>query len=169
MDHQRPDGSWYYGEGLRFRWVDGYHTGFVLDALYWYMQSTGDDGYGVHLRRGMDYYRQRLFVGAIPKHYDNATYPIDIQPVAQAIQTFALIPTEYHGDPTWAEEVAAWAIEHMQDPSGYFYFRKYHRMMNKTPMLHWGQATMLAALAALRQIRGATANQAPTVERGIGV
>ncbi len=151
MDHQRADGSWYYGEGRRWRWVDGYHTGFVLDALYWYMQGTGDDQYQTHLVHGMDYYREHLADGVIPKHYSNARYPIDIQAVAQIIQTFAFVPKEFHGDVIWADEIARWAIEHMQDRSGYFYFRKGRFFTNKTPFLHWGQSTMLAALALLLQ------------------
>lgn len=151
MEHQRADGSWYYGEGMRWHWVDGYHTGFVLDSLYWYQQATGDTQFEAHLQRGMDFYRQTLFDGAIARHYDNQTYPIDIQSISQAIQTFTLIPNKYHGDPAWAEQVAIWAIEHMQDSTGYFYFRKNRMMTNKTPLLHWGQATMLAALTFLVQ------------------
>jgi hypothetical protein len=38
----------------------------------------------------------------------------------------------------------------MQDASGYFYYRRYSRwLVNKTPTLHWGQATMLSALAGI--------------------
>jgi hypothetical protein len=38
----------------------------------------------------------------------------------------------------------------MQDSTGYFYYRRYSRqIVNKTPTLHWGQATMLCALAGL--------------------
>jgi hypothetical protein len=52
-----------------------------------------------------------------------------------------------------AVKVAQWAIEHMQDGSGYFYYRRYARgLVNKTPTLHWGQATMMCALAALYQV-----------------
>jgi len=160
MDHQREDVSWYYGEGLRWRWVDGYHTGFVLDALHWYMESTDDSQYQNHLQRGMDYYRQRLFAGVMPKHYNSNTYPIDIQAVAQAIQTFALIPNKHGGNLAWAEEIANWAIQHMQDPAGYFYFRRHRLMTNKTPVLHWGQSTMLAALTLLLQRRQAVEVQA---------
>jgi hypothetical protein len=151
MDHQRADGSWYYGEGLRWHWVDGYHTGFILDALYWYMRATGDDQYKTNLVHGMDYYRKRLANGVIPKHYSNARYPIDIQAVAQIIQTFAFVPKEFHGDVIWSDEIARWAIENMQDHSGYFYFRKGRFFTNKTPFLHWGQSTMLAALTMLLQ------------------
>jgi len=45
--------------------------------------------------------------------------------------------------------VAAWTIRHMQDEDGYFYYRQYPLMKAKTPMLHWGQATMFKALAHL--------------------
>ncbi|MFM8370644.1 MAG: hypothetical protein ACKOBD_18005 [Chloroflexota bacterium] len=151
MDCQRADGSWYYGEGVRWHWIDGYHTGFILDALYGYMQATGDEFYKDQLIRGMDYYRNQLSKGIIPKHYSNATYPIDIQAVAQIIQTFSLIPKDLHGDLDWAERIANWAFENMQDASGYFYFRKGRLFTNKTPFLHWGQSTMLAALALLLQ------------------
>lgn len=151
MDHQRADGSWWYGEGLRWRWVDGYHTGFVLDSLHWYQQATGDTQFEVRMKQGMEFYRHALFEGPIARHYDNRTQPIDIQSISQAIQTFALIPECYGGDPAWSEQVALWAIEHMQDPTGYFYFRKGRFTMNRTPLLHWGQATMLAALSLLAQ------------------
>jgi hypothetical protein len=119
--------------------------------LYSYMKATGDDQYKTHLVRGMDYYREHLADGVIPKHYSNARYPIDIQAVAQIIQTFAFVPSEFHGDVIWADEIARWAIQHMQDSSGYFYFRKGRLFTNETPFLHWGQATMLAALALLLQ------------------
>jgi hypothetical protein len=42
------------------------------------------------------------------------------------------------------------AESNMQDDTGYFYYRRYSRwLVNKTPTLHWGQATMLCALAGL--------------------
>ena len=149
MDNQHSDGSWYYGEGLRYHWVDGYHTGFILDSLFYYAQSTDDHQFDTHLMRGVDYYRTRMFNGAIAKHYNTNTYPIDIQSIAQAIQTFTLIPENNHGDVTFSEQIALWAIDHMQDASGFFYFRKNRLTTNKTPFLHWGQATMLTALTLL--------------------
>ena len=47
----------------------------------------------------------------------------------------------------------------MQDATGYFYYRKYPLCTNKTPTLHWGQATMFAALALLRPIFPGTENK----------
>lgn len=149
MKSQHEDGSWWYGEGFRWHWVDGYHTGFVLDTLYSYIRDTGDEQYIPDLVRGMDFYRSKMFDGVVCKHYNNGTYPIDIQSISQAIQTFAFIPKEFHGDIDWSYNLAGWAIEKMQDPNGYFYFRKLKWTIDKTPFLHWGQGTMLAALALL--------------------
>lgn len=33
LDQQRPDGTWPYGEAPGLEWVDGFHTGYVLDSL----------------------------------------------------------------------------------------------------------------------------------------
>jgi hypothetical protein len=49
-----------------------------------------------------------------------------------------------------AVRVALWTIKNTQNRSGYFYYRHYSRwLVNKTPTLRWGQATMLCALGGL--------------------
>ncbi|MDI6698996.1 MAG: hypothetical protein QME85_08680 [Candidatus Saccharicenans sp.] len=48
-----------------------------------------------------------------------------------------------------AFKVARWTILNMQDKSGYFYYRIYPLVKNRTPMIHRGQATMFKALAFL--------------------
>jgi hypothetical protein len=41
----------------------------------------------------------------------------------------------------------------MQDRTGYFYYRRYSNwLVNRTPTLHWGQATMLCSLAGLYKL-----------------
>ena len=41
--HQRPDGSWYYGEQENMHWVDNFHTAYVLDCFKYYQKATDDD------------------------------------------------------------------------------------------------------------------------------
>ena len=74
---------------------------------------------------------------------------MDIQCASQAIQTLINLRKLDERSVPLAEKVALWTIANMQDPSGYFYYRKYPLMTNKTPTLHWGQATMFASLAGL--------------------
>jgi hypothetical protein len=45
--------------------------------------------------------------------------------------------------------VALWTIANMQNDDGHFDYRRYGRWRVRTPMLHWGQATMAKALAVL--------------------
>jgi hypothetical protein len=77
--------------------------------------------------------------------------PLDIQCASQGIQTLVGLRRFHDKSLQMARQVAAWTIRNMQDPEGYFYYRKYPVITNKTPTLHWGQATMFAALALLDQ------------------
>jgi hypothetical protein len=151
---QREDGSWWYGEAENLRWVDNFHTGYVLDCLWWYMASTGDGQWRPEFDLGARFFADSFFLeDGTPKYYPHQTYPIDIQCAAQAIETLALLGRRW--DPACqalAEQVATWTIVNMQDPDGHFYFQRGRGWVNKTPMLHWGQATMLHALAFLVKV-----------------
>jgi len=75
---------------------------------------------------------------------------MDIQCASQAIDTLVFFSDIDKHSLDLALKVADWAIENMQDKSGYFYYRRYGKwMVNKTPTLHWGQATMFCALCGL--------------------
>jgi hypothetical protein len=148
---QRPDGSWFYGEKGNLHWVDNFHTAYVLDCFRHYEQSAGDDRFHDTMMRGYLYWKENFFLSdGTPKYYNFKTLPIDIQCCSQAIDTLVLFRKEDPDNLTLALKVAEWTIAHMQDRSGYFYYRRYSSLLvNKTPTLHWGQATMLCALAGL--------------------
>lgn len=148
--HQLSDGSWYYGEADNMHWIDSFHTGYNLESLRSYMDSTGDTSYEENLVRGFRYFKERFFAkDGTPKYYHNRTYPIDIQCAAQAIDTFATF-SQYDDEALeMALKVARWTIENMQDRSGYFYYRLLPVTTVRIPMLHWGQATMFKAMASL--------------------
>ena len=149
--HQRPDASWFYGEKSNLHWVDNFHTAYVLDCLKHYTESTGDQRFFDGMMRGYQYWKQNFFLAdGTPRYYDNKTLPIDIQCSSQAIDTLVFFQNYDSSSLPLALKVAEWTIENMQDESGYFYYRRYSSwLVNKTPTLHWGQATMLCALAGL--------------------
>lgn len=153
IQHQRPDASWYYGEAANLHWVDNFHTAYVLDSLKHYMQATGDHRFETKLTSGYEYWKQTFFLAdGTPRYYNHKTLPIDIQCCSQAIDTLVFFQDRDPESLSLALKVAEWTIENMQDSSGYFYYRRYSkRLVNKTPTLHWGQATMLCALAGLYQ------------------
>jgi rhamnogalacturonyl hydrolase YesR len=149
--YQRPEGSWYYGEASNLRWVDNFHTGYVLDCFQHYFAATGDTRFEEIHDRGYRYWKDNFFLAdGTPKYYNHKTLPIDIQCSSQAIDTLVFHSDRDPDSLALALKVAHWTIEHMQDRTGYFYYRRYPLgIANKTATLHWGQATMLAALAGL--------------------
>lgn len=147
---QLSDGAWYYGEDPIYHWIDSFHTGYNLDSIASYIESTGDQTFRSHLERGFHYFKMNFFEpDGTPKYYHNRTYPIDIQCAAQAIETFATFSQRDPEALPTAARIARWTIRHMQDPGGYFYYRRSPRFITRAPMLHWGQATTYRALALL--------------------
>jgi hypothetical protein len=151
--HQRPDASWYYGEKENLHWVDNFHTAYVLDCFKHYGERTGDDRFDQNMMRGYEYWKKTFFLAdGTPRYYDHKTLPLDIQCSSQAIDTLVFFKDRDPEGLPLALRVAQWTIENMQDRSGYFYYRRYSSwLVNKTPTLHWGQATMMCALAGLYQ------------------
>ena len=123
----------------------------MLDCFKHYAHSTGDIRFDTKLMRGYQYWKNTFFLpDGTPRYYSHKTRPIDIQCSSQAIDTLVFFHDRDPESHLLALKVARWTIEHMQDRSGYFYYRRYSPwLVNKTPTLHWGQATMLCALAGL--------------------
>lgn len=147
----REDGSWWYGESETNRWIDNFHTGYNLDSLKCFIDCTGDATFLPHLDRAFEYFLTHFFeASGRPKYYHNRAYPIDIQCSSQAIETLTKFADRAPAVLDVAGSVARWTIANMQDPSGYFYYRRYPLgVAARIPMLHWGQATMFASLSLL--------------------
>lgn len=150
-NHQRSNASWFYGEAANLHWVDNFHTAYVLDCFKHYQTATGDTHFDAAMERGYQYWKRTFFLSdGTPRYYDYKTLPLDIQCSSQAIDTLVFFSDRDPESLLLACKVAASTIKNMQDSSGYFYYRRYSgSIVNKTPTLHWGQATMFCALAAL--------------------
>jgi len=153
-NHQRANASWYYGEAANLQWIDNFHTAYVLDSFKLYMTATGDERFEEKLNAGYEYWKSTFFLpDGTSRYYDCKTLPIDIQCSSQAIDTLVLFHDRDPANLPLALSVAKWTIDNMQDRTGYFYYRRYSPwLVNKTPTLHWGQATMLCALAGLYKL-----------------
>jgi hypothetical protein len=147
---QEADGSWFYGEEERYHWIDNFHTGYNLDCLKRYIDSTGDQSFAPNLQTGFEYFERVFFeADGRPRYYSDKTLPIDIQCAAQAIDTLCYFSKDKPEILLLAARVAEWTIGNMQAEDGHFYYRDLGWKKVKTPMLHWGQGTMFKALAHL--------------------
>lgn len=147
---QRDDGAWFYGELPKYHWIDNFHTGYNLDSLKRYEDSIGVGEFSGNLQTGFQYFKQTFFeADGRPRYYHNNAAPTDIQCAAQSIDTLTYFSAIDPDSLELAQTVAAWTIDHMQGPDGHFYYRDLGWKKIKTPMLHWGQATMFKAMAHL--------------------
>lgn len=163
---QKADGAWFYGEEPKYRWIDNFHTGYNLDCLKRYIDSTADREFELNLERGFQYFKLHFFEpDGHPKYYHDKAGPIDIQCAAQAIDTLAFFSDTDPESLELAAKVARWTINNMQAPDGHFYYRDLGWKKVKTPMLHWGQGTMFKALAHLLNKLNSGAHSPKTPER----
>jgi hypothetical protein len=147
---QLEDGAWQYAEDPKFHWIDNFHTGYNLDSLLCYMEASGDKEFRPNFDKGLEYYKANFFEeSGRPKYYNNRTFPVDSQCIAQSIDSLATFADIDPSCLPLSQKVAYWAINNMQDKDGHFYYRQYPMMKAKTPMLHWAQATTFKGLCQL--------------------
>lgn len=147
---QRMDGSWFYAEEPKYHWIDNFHTGYNLSALRTYRKASNDHSFDEQLAKGTRYFKAAFFEpDGRPKYFHERTYPVDIQCAAQSIETLSSFSDEDPECLTQALKVADWTIENLQAADGHFCYRDLGWTKVSTPMLHWGQATMVKALATM--------------------
>lgn len=145
--YQLNNGAWYYGQEPKYHWIDNFHTGYNLDSLKRYSFYSQDFQFSSNLAKGYKYFKNNFFSNnGAPKYYHNRLHPIDIQCASQSIDTLVLFSDTDPHALSLASKVAIWTINNMQAHDGHFYYRKYPLLKSKTPMIHWGQATMYKAL-----------------------
>ena len=149
---QQPNGAWYYGAAVIYRWIDGFHTAYNLGALLSYRRSTHDTTFDDAIQRGYTYYVSNFFrADDAPKYFHNSVYPIDIHSCSQAILTFCDFAEYDQHARQRALNVTRWTFEHMRNTDGTFFFQAHRFWTNRTPYMRWGQAWMMHALARLKR------------------
>ena len=147
---QHPDGSWLYGEAPTQAWIDNFHTGYNLCALQQIGIHLGTREFEAPVRRGLDFYRKHFFTEEnAPRYFHNRTYPLDIHCVAQSIITLLAFRNIDSGNVELARAVFDWAMDHMWDERGFFYYRVLRMGTIRTPYMRWSQSWMLLALSTL--------------------
>jgi hypothetical protein len=147
---QHADGSWDYGEAYSQRWVDNFHTGYNLCALRSICEYAGTSEFESHICRGFEFYRNHFFrEDGAPRYFHNRTYPIDIHSVAQSIITLLAFRDLDENNVSLALAVYRWAMNHMWDKQGYFYYQTLSFYKIRISYMRWSQAWMLLALSTL--------------------
>ena len=147
---QHADGSWDYGYLPTQKWVDNFHTGYNLGALKSLSRDLETNEFDDAIQRGFEFYRAHFFrEDGAARYFHNRTYPIDIHCVAQSIITLLEFRDAYLENTDLAQSVLRWAMTHMWDERGYFYYRVLRGCTIRTSYMRWSQAWMLLALTTL--------------------
>lgn len=145
---QEADGSWRYGTLPHHRFVDGFHTGYNLEAIDLINREVNDKRLEACLRAGCDYYVRHLFdEEGTPKYYANNLYPIDTHNFAQAIITLLRVIGGAEAE-RMAHRVMERAVELLYLPrSGLFAYQRGRFLLSRINYSRWTQAWAFLALA----------------------
>ncbi|WP_133645652.1 aspartate-semialdehyde dehydrogenase [Paraburkholderia flava] len=144
---QRADGSWFYGLRAHHAFVDGFHTGYNLEALSFVQAAQETAQFESAINRGLAYYRREFFLpdGTV-KYYNNRTWPLDTHSVAQALITLLTVADEEE-DRQLARQVLQRAIETLYMPGKQrFMYQRHSLFANRINYLRWTQAWAFYAI-----------------------
>lgn len=146
--HQAADGSWPYSEESYGRWVDSFHTGFLLDGLAAVARGTGDAHVQAVLTKGAAYYVAQLFGAAgEPKYHPGRAHPYDALSAAQGVET---LHVALGGDAAAAVPAQlAWIRGHMVRPDGRVAYQVHRTWTDWREFPRWSSAPMMSALAGV--------------------
>ena len=151
---QRSDGSWFYGEADCQKFIDNFHTGFILESLYECKKICGDYVSDDVIRRGYQFYLNNFFTGnGIVKYFAGSTYPIDAHAIAQSIISLCKLADYNPSSGEILESSLDWTLTNFLDDEAYFYYQKWLLFTNKIPYVRWTQAWMLFALITLLEAK----------------
>jgi hypothetical protein len=146
---QTTEGAWAYGSAHFQRWVDGFHTGFNLECLHDFCQYSGREWPQRALKKGLEYYRDRLFLlDGTARYFHDRTYPLDSHAFAQGTLTFSKLGDLDATCLDLAGKVLGAAFRQMLGPNGLFYYQRHKHYVNRICYLRWSQAWMFRALSA---------------------
>jgi len=150
VSRQTDYGAWYYTDppGDSLIGHDNYHTGFILDALWRYMESVSDWTWKENYEKGLQFYAAKLFnPDGSPRWMSDKDFPHDIHGSAQGLITFSLAVRKGYKYEELLGKILNWTIDNMYDESGRFYYQKRLLYTKKFTLLRWCNAWMFRGLA----------------------
>jgi hypothetical protein len=141
VKEQGEDGSWVYGARHHHQFIDGFHTGYNLEALHILRVALKTAEFDSPIEQGLAYYKEHLFEqDGTAKYYNNNRYPLDMHCVSQAIFTLLKVSGTPE-DVQLAEKIINKAIATLFMPKQKrFVYQKHKNFTNKINYIRWTQA-----------------------------
>ena len=148
VSEQGTDGSWVYGARHHHQFIDGFHTGYNLEALTLLSDALVTDEFKTAIDLGLQYYKVHLFEeDGTAKYYNNNRYPLDMHCVSQAIFTLLKVGKTAE-DFAMTEKIINRSIETLYLPTHQrFIYQKNKHFTNKVDYVRWTQAWVYYSFA----------------------
>ena len=145
---QGVDGSWVYGARHHHQFIDGFHTGYNLEALRLLSDALDTDEFEESIKLGLQYYKEHLFEeDGTAKYYNNNRYPLDMHSVSQAVFTLLKVG-KTKDDFAMAEKIINRSIQTLYMPKKQrFIYQKNKYFTNKVDYIRWTQAWVYYSFA----------------------
>jgi hypothetical protein len=153
LDAQRPDGTWPYGEAAGLEWVDGFHTGYVLDSL---CRLEGvDQRIPSAIERGAHVYLSDFFdAEGRARLWRNKRYPEDSHSAGTGMTVLARLAAREIVPASSVARVALYTLARMMHGNGHAVFRRQRWGVTRVCYVRWCDAPValgFASAAALLQ------------------
>lgn len=154
VKEQAADGSWVYGARHHHQFIDGFHTGYNLEALCLLRDALHTDEFNTCIAKGYRYYVKTFFeADGTAKYYNTSVYPIDMHSFAQAVLTLLKVGGTPE-DLALCDKVVQRAIDLMYLPEkGQFIYQKTRWATNRINYTRWTQAWAYYSLAFYNRYR----------------
>ena len=149
VDAQNNDGSWEYGNRSHHRFVDSFHTGYMIEAMHKINTIIPNPLWENSINQAMQYYLD-TFVSEEGEvsYYNNSKWPLDSHCFAQAIVTLRLQP-DNKACKQAMDGVVSYAMTQMWlNSKKRFVYQRHPRWTNRCNYMRWTQAWMFRALSA---------------------
>lgn len=151
LERQAPDGSWPYGDEPGLEFVDGFHTGYVLDCLVDLLDLVPDAEGAI--ARGAEYYRAHCF-GPHGEAWlwPDRPKPEDAHAAGTAMSTLALLGERGWGDAALLDRVTE-RVTTSTVRDGHAVCRRWGPVSTTVRYIRWCDAHVAAGLSAVAQSR----------------
>ncbi len=154
LESQNEDGSWYYAKDGKRKFIDHFHTCFVLKALTKIEALTGHSGCSEAVKRGVEYYIPNLFdENGLPKPFSSrprlTVYRRELYDYAESINLAVLLKGRFPRLDDLLFTVLNEVLTVWQKPDGSFRSRRLLLGWDNTPMHRWAQSQLFRSLCFL--------------------
>ena len=146
---QNDDGSWFYGYAPNQKWIDSFHTEYMLE-FFNILSEANVEKYNLkkRIKKANEYYLNTFFLDEVCNYFPDKKYPINIHSIASRIIYLSNINKLDE-----SEKIIDWTFRNLYNSRKQsFYFEKRKYFVNKNIYHRWNQAWMYLALSCYKKM-----------------